>query len=188
MDVIAATNNKDKLREIREILSEETIYSLKDKNIDVDVVEDQDTFLDNAKKKAIEIYEIIHEPTIADDSGLCIAALDGFPGVMTHRFLGSDATDEMRNDYLICKVNDCLDRSASVICYIVYYDGKKIIIGEGILKGLISKNRRGSNGFGFDEIFELEDGRTLVELTSFEKNQISARSLALRDLKRKLTL
>jgi len=92
----------------------------------------------------------------------------------------------MRNDYLICKVNGYSDRSASVICCIVYFDGKRIIVGEGILKGYISKNIRGENGFGFDEIFELEDGRTLAELSSVEKNQISARSLALRDLKRKL--
>ena len=184
--MIAATNNEDKLREIREILSDYEIYSLKDKNIYIDVEEDKDTFLENAKKKAQEIYNITHEETIADDSGLCINALDGFPGVFTHRFLGEDATDEMRNIYLIEKTNEHSNRSAKVMCYIVYYDGKRTIIGEGILNGFISKDRRGINGFGFDEIFELENGKTLAELTPSEKNEVSARALALKDLKRKL--
>ncbi len=93
--MIVATNNKGKLEEIRKILSDYKIYSLKDKNLDIDVVEDEDTFIGNAKKKAIEIYNILHEETIADDSGLCINCLDGFPGVMTHRFLGDDATDKI---------------------------------------------------------------------------------------------
>lgn len=185
--MIVATNNKGKLKEIRDILTEYQIYSLNDKGICIDVVEDQDTFLGNAKKKAIEIYNLTHEKTIADDSGLCINSLGDFPGVMTHRFLGEDATDEMRNEYLINEVNKYEDRSAKVICNIVYYDGIKTIIGEGILEGFISKERRGSNGFGFDEIFELPNGQTLAELTSTEKNEVSARSLALKDLKKKLT-
>lgn len=184
--MIAATNNKGKLKEIREILSDYKIDSLKDKNIDIEVEEDQDTFLENAKKKAQEIYNIAHEEVIADDSGLCINALDGFPGVLTHRFLGENATDEMRNDYLIEKTNQCADRCAKVVCYIVYFNGKETVVGEGILNGYISKNRRGVNGFGFDEIFELQNGKTLAELTSEEKNEVSARSLALKDLKSKL--
>ena len=186
--MIAATNNKGKLKEIREILDNYNIYSLKDKNIDIDVVEDKDTFLENAKKKAIDIYKLTKESTIADDSGLCINALNGFPGVLTHRFLGDNATDEMRNNYLINKMNDYKDRSAKVVCCIVYYDGENTIIGEGVINGFIAKNRRGSNGFGFDEIFELESGKTLAELTSIEKNKISARALALEDLKLKLKL
>ena len=185
--MIAATNNEGKLREIREILNDYKIDSLKDRNISIDVVEDQNTFLGNATKKAQEIYNITHEEVIADDSGLCINALDNFPGVLTHRFLGENATKEMRNNYLIEKTNECSDRSAKVVCYIVYYNGKETIIGKGILNGFISKNRRGLNGFGFDEIFELPNGKTLAELTSDEKNKISARALALQDLKRKLT-
>lgn len=113
--------------------------------------------------------------------------MDDFPGVMTHRFLGEDATDESRNEYLINEVNKYEDRSASIVCNLVYYDGKDIIIGEGILKGKISKERRGKNGFGFDEIFELPNGLTLAELSPEEKNRVSARSLAVMDLKRKLS-
>lgn len=184
--MILATNNKGKLEEIRKILTDYKIYSLKDKNISVDVEEDKDSFLGNAMKKAKEIYEISHEETIADDSGLCINCLGGFPGVMTHRFLGNDATDRMRNEYLINEVNKYEDRSAQVVCNLVYYDGEKEIVGEGTLNGFISKECRGNNGFGFDEIFELPNGLTLAELSSDEKNSVSARSLAINDLKKKL--
>ncbi|MEE3343307.1 MAG: RdgB/HAM1 family non-canonical purine NTP pyrophosphatase [Bacilli bacterium] len=184
--MIAATNNKYKLKEIREILNEYAIYSLKEKEIDIDIEEDQDTFLGNAKKKAVEIYNITKEPTIADDSGLCINCLDDFPGVKTNRFLGDDATDRMKNEYLIKEVNKHKDRSAKAVCIIAYYDGNNTIIGEGILKGSISKKCKGTNGFGFDEIFELPNGLTLAELSSVEKNKLSARYLALKDLEKKL--
>ena len=184
--MILASNNKGKLEEIKKILNEYQIYSLKDKNIDIDVEEDQDTFIGNATKKAKEIYEIAHEEVIADDSGLCINALDGFPGVMTHRFLGDDVSDEDRNNYLINEVNKYEDRSAQVICNLVYYDGNQTIIGEGILNGYIAKEQRGTNGFGFDPIFELPNGKTLAELTPDEKNEVSARALAASDLKQKI--
>jgi len=186
--MILATNNKGKLTEIKEIFKEYEIYSLKDKNINIDVVEDEDTFYGNALKKAKEIYEISKEEVIADDSGLCITALNDFPGVLTHRFLGEDATDEDRNNDLINRLNNVSDRSAKVVCNLVYYNGENILIGEGILKGKIAKEPRGENGFGFDAIFELESGKTLAELTSDEKNKISARYLAALDLKEKLKI
>ena len=186
--MIVATNNLDKLKEIREILEEFKVYSLKEKGIDIDVLEDGKTFLENAKKKAIEVYKLAksNEGVIADDSGLCIKALNGFPGVETHRFLGEDATDRERNEYLINEVNKYDDRSAQFICNLVYYNGTNVIVGEGVLDGFISNECRGENGFGFDEIFELSNGLTLAELSSEQKNNKSARSLALNDLKKKL--
>lgn len=186
--MIFATNNNGKIKEMKKILSNYKIYSLKEKNIDIDIIEDQNTFLGNAKKKANEIYNLTHEETIADDSGLCIDCLNGFPGVMTHRFLGNEATDRMRNEHLIQEVNKHNDRRAQVVCVLAYYDGDGFTIGEGILNGFISKECRGSNGFGFDEIFELPNGLTLAELSSGDKNQISARFLAAKDLKNKLEL
>lgn len=186
MDMIIATNNNGKLKEFKKIFNEYEISSLKEKKIDVEVLEDQDTFLGNARKKAKEIYEISHEATIADDSGLCIHSLNGFPGVMTHRFLGEEATDRMRNEYLVQEVNKYEDRSAQVICSLVYYDGDKFIEAEGVLDGFISTECRGTNGFGFDEIFELPNGLTLAELSPEEKNEVSARSLAIKNLKEKL--
>lgn len=184
--MILATNNKGKLKEIREILDEYDIYSLRDKNIDIDVLEDGLTFYENALKKAKAIYDLTGEAVIADDSGLCISELNDFPGVLTHRFLGDDVTDEERNKELINIANTLSDRSAKIICILVYYDGENMHIGEGVLYGKISYNLRGENGFGFDPIFELENGKTLAELSSEEKNNISARYLAAIDLKEKL--
>ena len=186
--MILATNNKGKQKEIKEILSEYNIYTLEEKQIFIDVEEDKDTFYGNAYKKATEIYELVCEPVIADDSGLCIDIFEGWPGVFTHRFLGENATIDDRNNAILEKMKDYkeLDRTARVVCNIVYYDGINTIVGEGILTGKISKEKRGSNGFGFDEIFQINDGRTLAELSSEEKNKISARKLALIDLKNKL--
>ena len=184
--MIFATNNYDKLKEIKAILKDYEIYSLNDKNINVNVIEDQDTFYGNAFKKAKEIYEVIKEPVIADDSGLCITALNGLPGVLTHRYLGKDATDEERNLNLINKANSVFDKSAKVVCVLVYYDGQNTLVGEGILNGKITEKPRGENGFGFDPIFELENGKTLAELTEEDKNTISARYLAAVELLEKL--
>ena len=186
--MILASNNKGKIEEVKKIFQGYEVYSLKDKDIDIEVVEDENTFEGNATKKAKEIYAITGEETIADDSGLCINCLNGFPGVITHRFLGDDATDRMRNEYLINEVNKHKDRSAQFICDIVYYDGVKTVVGEGIINGSIAKECRGDNGFGFDEIFELPNGLTLAELSTEEKNNISARSKALKVLKRKLNI
>ncbi len=182
--MIVATNNSGKIKEIRKIFSDYEIYSLKDRNINIDVFEDTDTFYGNALKKAREIYELTKEPTIADDSGLCIKELDGFPGVLTHRFMGEDVSDYERNNELIRLTNNIRDRSAKVVCVMVYYDGVDTLVGEGIIDGKIANDIRGENGFGFDSVFELDDGRTLAELTDNEKNMISARYLALMDIKR----
>lgn len=184
--MILATNNKGKLREIKEILNEYEIKSLEEVGVTVDVVEDQNSFYGNALKKAKEIYEITEEPVIADDSGLCILIYNGWPGVMTHRFAGEKASDDDRNNEILNQMINVDDRKAQVICNLVYYDGNNEVVGEGILNGNISLERRGTNGFGFDEIFELTDGRTLAELTIEEKNDVSARKLAAEDLKKKL--
>ena len=184
--MIVATNNQGKLREIKEIFNDMELKTLKEAGIFIEVEEDQDTFYGNALKKAKEIYELSHEATISDDSGLCVNCLNDWPGVLTHRFLGEDKTDRERNLAIIERCNELDDRSAKVVCNIVYYNDGEIIVGEGIINGYISKEVRGENGFGFDEIFELENGKTLAELTPEEKNNLSARSLALKDLKDKL--
>ena len=186
--MIFATNNKGKLKEIKEILSGYDVYGLNEKSIFIDVEEDKDSFYGNALKKATEIYEIAQEPVIADDSGLCIDVLNDWPGVMTHRFLGELASDSDRNDAILEKMKNYSkdERNAKVMCSIVYYDGSNTIVSEGILPGKISLEKRGNNGFGFDEIFELENGKTLAELTSVEKNLLSARYLAVNDLNEKL--
>ena len=127
-------------------------------------------------------------PCIADDSGLCIEQLKGFPGVNTARFLGENATQEDRNNDLIKRLKGKTNRKALFITVITYFDERmgNIITSRGTLEGYISKEKRGTNGFGFDEIFELKDGRTLAELTDEEKNKISSRKIALENLKMNL--
>ena len=186
--MILATNNKGKLREIKEILNEYNIKSLEEVNINIEVDEDQDSFYGNALKKAKEIYEIAREATIADDSGLCIDYFNDWPGVYTARFLGENTTVDERNNHILDKMKDLKDddRKAHIVCNLVYYDGKNAILGEGILYGKISNSRCGENGFGFDDIFELDSGKTLAELPMKEKNTLSARYLATLNLKEKL--
>jgi XTP/dITP diphosphohydrolase len=177
-----ASDNKGK---IKSIFSTEEIRSLKEANVDIEVEEDADTFYGNAFKKAKEIYDITNIPVIADDSGICIDALNDWPGVLTHRFAGELASDEDRNKIMVDKLIKEENKKAKVICNLVYYDGTNTIVGEGILQGNIV-SPRGTNGFGFDPIFELNTGKTLAELTSEEKNTTSARYLAALDLKEKI--
>ena len=129
--MILATNNIGKLREIKKILEDFDIVSLKEAGIDHEVEEDQDSFYGNASKKAYEIYEISKIPTIADDSGLCVDAFNGWPGVYTARFLGEDSTREERNQAILNRFIDSKvqDRTARVMCYLVYYDGKTEVVG-----------------------------------------------------------
>ncbi len=186
--IVVATNNEGKLKEIREILKDYQLVSLKEINCNIEVDEDQNTFEGNAKKKAKEISEKVNMPCIADDSGLCIDKYDGWPGVYTARFLEENSTSKQRNEYILEKMKKLEEneRYARVECCVVYYDNEckkeKYIVGKGEIKGKIARNPRGTNGFGFDEIFELEDGRTLAELSAEEKNRISHRKLALQDL------
>ena len=187
--IVIATNNKGKLEEIKQILKNYEILSLKDVNCEIEVEENQETFEGNSKKKAKEISELIKMPCIADDSGLCIEAFDGWPGVHTARFLGENSTPRQRNEAILEKMKDLKDgqRRAKVVCVMSYYENSKFIIAKGEIEGKISIEPRGKNGFGFDEIFELEDGRTYAELTSEEKNAISHRKRALENLEKQLT-
>lgn len=187
--ILVATTNKGKLREIKEILTDFEIVSLEDINCKIDVLEDGKTFKENAIKKAIEISKATNMNCIADDSGLCIDEFDGWPGVITDRFLGEGVTWEEKNEYILNKMKDLpkekrIARHCVSIAY-VELSGKEIVVqAENI--GHIADAPRGENGFGFDVIFELEDGRTQAELSADEKNTISSRRKALEELKSKL--
>lgn len=180
--IILATNNKGKVKELKDMLNGYEILSLKEAGIEIEVIEDKDTFEGNAIKKASEISELTGKICIADDSGLCIDALNGFPGVKTARFLGEDATQDQRNNYIIEKMKGIKkeNRTAqSVTCIALVQPNGKQKIFTGILKGYISETRRGQNGFGYDDIFETEEGITLAEMEQEEKNKISNRRKAL---------
>lgn len=192
MKILVASTNKGKIKEIKQILGNSEIITLNDIKNTVEVIEDGNTFEENAKKKAKEIYNITLVPCIADDSGICIKKYNGWPGVKTARFLGEekagDTYSSERNKFVLSKMKglEKEERQVDYITVIAYYDGKQFKIGKGILSGYIAKETKGSNGFGFDEIFELEDGRTLAELNSEEKNKISSRRKALEEIKRQI--
>ena len=182
--IVVATNNSGKLREIKEILKDYEIISLKDLNLNIKIMEDGKTFKENALKKAKEVFKATNIPSIADDSGLCIDSLNGFPGINTARFLGESASDNDRNNYILEKMKDKKEseRTAEVVCSIAYVDEKNEYVVEGVIKGKIPYQKRGNNGFGFDPIFELENGKTLAELEEYEKNNVSSRKIALKKL------
>ena len=146
-----------------------------------------ETFEENAIKKASEISKYLNgRKCISDDSGIEIEYLDGFPGVFTKRWHAG--SDRDRNLEIINKLKDVPKEKRKVkwISAIAFAEGEKIITAVSYIEGYISENVRGDNGFGFDEIFELENGKTLAELSSEEKNEISARKMALEMLKNKL--
>lgn len=187
--IVVATNNLGKLKEIKEILKNYELLSLKDINCEIEVEEDQETFEGNSKKKAEEIAKITNMPCIADDSGLCIEAFNGWPGVHTARFLGENATPSQRNEAILEKMRDLKgeERKAKVVCVMTYCEKGEVIVAKGEIEGKIAKEPRGKNGFGFDSIFELESGKTYAELSEEEKNAISHRKRALENLEKQLT-
>ena len=182
--IIIASNNKGKIKEAQEILKDYEIISMSDAGINIDVEEDQDTFEGNAKKKAETIAKKLEgRMCIADDSGIEIEYLDGFPGVRTKRWF--EGTDRERNEAIIEKLKGVPHekRKIKFITELTLADCKKTNTVIGSMEGYVAECPRGENGFGFDEIFELENGKTLAELSSEEKNEISSRRKALEALR-----
>ena len=183
MKLIIASNNKHKIIEIKQILGRyfDDIVSLNEAGIDHETIEDGQTFLENANKKATEIAEISGCFSIADDSGLCVDALGGEPGIYSARYCGHHGDDEANNDLLIEKLANEPNKSAHYTCAIVLAapDGKTFS-AEDYMQGEIILKRQGSNGFGYDPIFFLpEYNKTVAEISPEEKNKISHRAKAL---------
>lgn len=190
MKLILASNNAHKLREIKEILGDrfDEILTLREAGIEHETVEDGETFLENARKKAREIAEISGCCALADDSGICVDALGGAPGIYSARFAGEHGDDEANNALLLEKLQGAEDRSAHFTCVVVmaWPDGRELS-AEGRLYGEIAFEPAGDGGFGYDPIFYLPDrGCTDAQLPPGEKNRISHRGKALRALLEKL--
>lgn len=186
--IILATNNKSKVKEISEMMlgSDITFVSLADAGINVEVEETGTTFEENALLKAREICKLSGKPTISDDSGLEIDALDGAPGIYSSRFMGEDTSYDIKNNALIEKLENVADpdRTARFRCCmaLVFPDGREFVT-EGAMEGIIAREPKGINGFGYDPIlFIPEYNRTSAELSSEEKNNISHRGEALRKM------
>lgn len=186
-EIVIASGNKGKIKETVEILKNYKIISMKEIGIDIDVEEDQKTFEGNAIKKAETIAKQLNgKQCIADDSGIEIEYLDGFPGVFTKRW--HEGTDRERNLAIIEKLKGIPreKRKINFVTAIALSDGKETICEVGKIEGFVAEEVKGENGFGFDEIFELENGKTLAELSQEEKNEISARRIALEKLRKRL--
>ncbi len=186
MKIIAATTNKGKIREFQEILGElgYEVISMHDEGIDVEVEETGTTFSENALIKARAIALLCDYPVIADDSGLCVDALDGAPGIYSARFAGEDATDYDRNVKLLETLKDEEDRKAQYVAAIAYVapDGTEITT-EGTVEGEILKEEHGTGGFGYDPLFFCtEIGKCFGLATPDEKNAVSHRGRALKKL------
>ena len=190
MKLIIASNNKHKLVEMKAILSPffDEIVSMREAGIEHETVEDGCTFMENAMKKAREIAEISDCCAIADDSGICVDALDGAPGVFSARFCGHHGDDAANNRLLLEKMQGVENRKAHYTCAIalVYPDGKAVT-AEDYFFGEIAHDEKGENGFGYDPLFYLpEYGCTSAEISPEEKNRISHRGKALMQLVEKL--
>lgn len=188
-EIVMASGNKGKIKEAQEILKEYKIIPMKELGIEIDIEENQETFEGNAIKKAITIAKKLNgKMCMSDDSGIEIEYLDGFPGVHTKRW--HKGTDRERNLAIIDKLKSVPreKRKIKFITAIAISNGNNTISSVAFIEGYVAENVRGNNGFGFDEIFELENGKTLAELSQEEKNKISARKKALEDLKCQLSV
>ena len=188
--IILASNNKDKVKEVKEILKGYDIISMKEAGIDVDIEENGTTFEENALIKARAIMKLTGQITMADDSGLEIDYLNKAPGVYSARFMGHDTSYDIKNKALIQKLEGVKgsDRSGRFVCAIAvcFPDGREIV-KRGTMEGLIAEEIKGDNGFGYDQIVYLpEYGKTSGELAPEEKNKISHRGKALALIKEEL--
>ena len=186
MKLIIASNNAHKLTEMKAILAPffDDVQSMREAGIEHETNEDGNTFMENAVKKARELAEISGCCAIADDSGLCVDALDGAPGIYSARFSGVHGDDKANNRLLLEKLEGTENRGAHYTCAIalVWPDGK-MLTAEDYLYGEIAHDERGTNGFGYDPLFLLPElGLRTAEISAEEKNRISHRGKALRKL------
>lgn len=178
-----ASKNPDKIKEIEEVLGQIGLADEIVQGLDwPDVEETGETLEKNALIKARAVMKATGLPAIADDTGLEVEALGGEPGVHTARFAGPDATYDENVALMLEVMEGVSDRAARfrTVVALVFPDGVEVV-AEGSVEGVITKSRRGSSGFGYDPVFEVE-GRTLAEMTPEEKNQLSHRARAIRAL------
>ena len=184
--ILLATNNPGKARELSSLISGERwkFTTPAEQGIDLDVEENGNTFEQNAVLKVRAFTRVSRLITLADDSGLEVDALDGAPGVYSARYAGPEATDDDRNRYLLSELSDVPDdrRQARFRCVIAiaFPDGDTVMC-KGECSGIITREPRGDNGFGYDPIFYLPQfNKTMAELTMQQKNEISHRGKAAR--------
>ncbi len=186
-----ASRNAKKLAEMERILREHlptvSVVGLDDVADYDEPVEDQPTFAGNALLKARAGLAATGLPTLADDSGLCVDALNGMPGVLSARWAGPPRADARNNELLLAQLSDVPDdrRSARFVCVLAFChtDGRELAV-EGRMEGRVIREVRGSGGFGYDVVFAADDrpGVTTAELPASDKDAISHRGKALREI------
>ena len=189
-ELVIASNNRHKAHEIKEILEGkfDKIYTLSELGINVDPEETAPDFLGNARIKARAISAFTDKAVIADDSGLMVDALSGAPGVYSARYGGEPVSDDKNNEKLLREMSGVSDRNAKFVTTIVLlFPNGREIVGVGEVKGKIIEERRGEHGFGYDSLFySFELGKTFGQATDEEKNSVSHRSRALKEILRQL--
>jgi len=185
--LVLATNNEHKIREIRSLLKALPLELLTLRDIPnfPPLVEDGETFQDNALRKAVAVFQHANLPALADDSGLEVFYLNMEPGVYSARYSGPNATDAQNNEKLLQAMRGVAPRRrrAQFRSVIAFVDKGVKELTEGIFSGTLAEAPRGSNGFGYDPLF-IPDGMTITsaELTDEEKNAISHRGQSLRKM------
>lgn len=207
MKIYLATNNKNKKREMAELFPDHTIVIPADENIPFDPDETGTTFYENSLIKAKALYEIVHCPVIADDSGICVDALEGNPGIYSSRYAGPEfmhgrpdgqkISQDEQNRFIIEQTTQAQNqglpkgaylngpRSCHYTCAMVLYCGNdRLFVAQETFEGCLIdsiEKQAGNGGFGYDPIFFLPDfGKTVAELTPDQKNEISHRGKAVR--------
>ena len=191
--IVFATGNQDKMREIRMIMEdlEIPVISMKEAGVSADIVEDGSTFEENAMIKARAIAKMLPEDIVmADDSGLAIDFLNKEPGIYSARYLGEKTSYDIKNNKILERLKDvpAEKRTARFVCAVAaVFPGNKEVIGYGTMEGRIADHIAGENGFGYDPIFWLDDyGCTSAEISPEQKNELSHRGKALREVKKQL--
>jgi XTP/dITP diphosphohydrolase len=185
MDLVIASRNKNKIIEIRKKFSGLkglNLIPLYELESPPEVIEDGETFEENAIKKAEEIARYSNRPVLSDDSGLVVEALGGRPGVHSARYGGYGSSDSKKNELLLSEMADIKDnRKAKFVCVVaIAWPDKKSSVARGECHGEIAIEPAGEKGFGYDPVFFIpEFGKTMAQLTLEEKNRISHRALAL---------
>lgn len=183
LDVVLATRNPGKIRELRALLKPLPVRLLTEDEVgDLPVVEeDQPTLEGNARKKALVVHRHTGRPALADDTGLEVMALDGAPGVHSARYAGEDASDAANRARLLRELRGVEDRRAQFRTVVAFAEEGEVHCVEGVCRGQVIREERGTEGFGYDALFvPAGETRTFAELSPEEKNDISHRGQALR--------
>ena len=193
MKLVIASNNAHKVEEIKAILAPyfDEILSLKEANLAIDVVEDGETFEENARKKAEEVLAVADaDAALSDDSGLMVDALNGAPGVHSARYAGEGHDDAANNAKLLAAMQDVPENARAcqfVSAIALARRGRETLIRRGEVEGMLLRAPRGQAGFGYDPLFDIPElGMTMAELTLEVKNKVSHRAKALEIFKGKL--